>query len=174
MVRICALLILIATLTSALGGGPATSGLRVGDEVAAWEPIHEAGPHAGTKTCPVCAYLEAPVLLAFAKDTATADKLAGPLEAIAAAHGKGKLKVILVVVNGSSQELQALAKSRQLKNLMLCRPDPERRDQQLRTYKVNPAQECSVILYEDYQVKSAWLTLTPAVGTVTDRYLPKR
>ena len=69
--------------------GRRASGLRPGEEVSAWEPMHVAGPHAGTKTCPVCTYLEAPVLLAFARDMAAAEPLAAPLEEIARATARG-------------------------------------------------------------------------------------
>jgi hypothetical protein len=51
----------LLAVTTATADEP-ISGLRPGDQVSAWEPIHVAGPHAGTKTCPVCTYLDAPVL----------------------------------------------------------------------------------------------------------------
>ena len=103
-----AVFVVLATATACLADAR-PAGLRPGDEVVAWEPVHVAGPHAGTKTCPVCTYLDAPVLLAFAKDAAAAKKLVKPLEAIAAAHAKGKLRVLLVVVEGSEEPLKALA-----------------------------------------------------------------
>ena len=109
----------LVSFSVAIAGEP-TSGLRPGDEVSAWEPVHVAGPHAGTKTCPVCTYLEAPVLLAFAKDMDAAEKLAKPLEQIAVAHRSGKLKVVLVVVDGSEDQLHKLAKDYALQTVMLC------------------------------------------------------
>src|SRR5579871_4119858 len=119
----------LIVLSTATAGEPG-SGLRPGEEVSAWEPIHIAGPHAGTKTCPVCTYLEAPVLLAFAKDVNAAGNLAKPLEDIATAHRAGKLKVMLVVVDGSDEQLHKLAKDFALQYVMLCRPDPERKEKQ--------------------------------------------
>ena len=157
---------------------PRPAGLRPGDEVVAWEPVHVAGPHAGTKTCPVCTYLDAPVLLAFAKDDAAAKKLAKPLEAIAAAHAKGKLRVLLVVVDGTEGQLKAIAKDQGVQRLMLCYPDPERKEKQLNAYKIDPAAENTVVLYQDYVVKQAWAGLAPVdlprLKAATDRYLPKR
>jgi len=170
-----ALLILCCSLfvSVAMAAEP-TSGLRPGDEVSAWEPIHVAGPHAGTKTCPVCTYLDAPVLLAFAKDVAAAEKLAKSLEAIAIAHAPGKLKVVLVV-DGTEDELRKLAKEASLKSVMLCRPDPERKEKQLKAYKIDAAVSNTILLYQDYIVKQAWTDAAPAdVKKATDKYLPKR
>lgn len=166
----------VSVLSSTAAQQPA-SGLQPGDEVSAWEPIHEAGPHAGTKACPVCTYLDAPVLIAFAKEIAEAKKLGKPLETIAAAHAKGKLKVVLVVVDGTEGDLRKLAKDELLKTLMLCRPDPDRKAKQLKSYKVDPEVSNTVYLYEDYKVTKTWAKRTPVVAdelkTATDRYLPK-
>lgn len=167
----------VLTLSTAFAAEPA-SGLRPGDEVSAWEPVHIAGPHAGTKTCPVCTYLESPVLLAFAKDVDAAEKLAKPLEQIAAAHQRDKLKVVLVVVSGTDDELRKLAKDNSLKTMMLCRPDATRKEKQLEAYKIDPAVSNSLILYQDYTVKQAWTgiqaTDVATLKAATDKYLPKR
>ena len=158
--------------------GETLSGLRPGEEVSAWEPIHVAGPHAGTKTCPVCTYLDAPVLLAFARDVDAARQLARPLEDIAAAHRLGKLKVMLIVVDGSDEQLRTLAKDSAIQNVMLVRPDPEKKEKQLKAYKIDPTATNTFMLYQEYIVKNAWTGLKTAdladVKTVTDRYLPKR
>jgi hypothetical protein len=137
-----------------------------------------AGPHAGTKTCPVCTYLDAPVLLAFAKNTDAAEKLAKPLEAIAAAHRPGKLKVMLVVVDGTDEQLRQLAKAASIQAVMLVRPDPEKKDKQLKAYKIDATVSNTVILYQDYTVKAAWTGLTATdlggLKTATDPYLPRK
>lgn len=171
-------LTVLVTAGFAVAAEPTAKGLRPGDEVSAWEPVHVAGPHAGTKTCPVCTYLDAPVLLAFAKDAKAAGQLAAALEGIAVAHAKGKLKVLLVVVDGSADELQSLAKEHSLRQLMLCRPDPQRKEKQLKAYKVESLAANSVVLYQDYAVKQAWSDLKAAdlgeLKKATDGYLPKR
>jgi len=165
------------TLSAVIAGEP-TSGLRPGDEVSAWEPVHVSGPHAGTKTCPVCTYLEAPVLLAFAKNVESAGLLAKPLEEIAVAHHTGKLKVMLVVLDGSDEQLRKLATDSALQSVMLCRPDPMRKEKQLKAYKIDTTVSNSVILYQDYTVRIAWTGLKVAdlalVKTAAGEYLPKR
>jgi hypothetical protein len=178
MRRLFATLIAIVLSTATVMADPPASGLRPGEEVSAWEPLHVAGPHAGTKTCPVCTYLEAPTLLAFARDIAAAADLASPLEAIAKAHARGKLKVILVVETGSAEQLQKFASDHAIVHLMLCRPDPERSAKQLKAYKIDPSVANTILLYRNYTVTTNWTAL--AVGqlrelkTATDAYLPDR
>jgi len=169
---------LVAVSVAGSVAGVPAFGLRPGDEVSAWEPVHVAGPHAGTRTCPVCTYLEAPVVLVFARDVDAAVKLAMPLEAIAAAHRAGKLKVMLVVVDGSDEQLRRLAKDSALQTVMLCRPDPERKEKQLKAYKIDHSVSNSVVLYQDYLVRKAWTGVNAAdfadVKAAADKYLPKR
>ena len=164
-------------LSTAFAAGP-SAGLRPGDEVSAWEPVHVAGPHAGTKTCPVCTYLDAPVVLAFARDVEAAGLLAKPLEAITAAHRPGKLKVVLVVVAGSDADLRKLATDADLRAVMLCRPDAARKAKQLAAYKIDATVANSVPVYQEYAVKKAWAGVTAAelaeVKAAADQYLPKR
>lgn len=168
---------LVALSTTAIAAEP-ISGLQPGAEVSAWEPIHVAGPHAGTKACPVCTYLDAPVLLAFARDLEAAEKLARPLEDIAVAHRLGKLKVMLVVVEGSDEQIRKLAKDSAIQSTMLVRPDPERKEKQLRAYKINASVPNTIMLYQDYKVKFVWADVKPAdlsgVKRAADNYLPRR
>ena len=160
--------------------GPAgqAQGLKRGDEVAAWEPIHIAGPHAGTKTCPVCTYLDAPVVLSFTKDVDAADKLVPTLENLAMTHAKGKLKVVLVVLDGTDDAIKALDKTHRVEALMLCRPDPARKAKQLQVYKIDQSLVNSAILYQDYVVKKTWKDLgkdsLAEVVAEAAVYLPKR
>ena len=166
--------------SSAIAGPPASpaSGLRKGEEVSAWEPVHVAGPHAGTKTCPVCTYLEAPVLMAFARDLAAAEALATPLEQIAEAHAAGKLRVVLVVLDAPDDKLRRLAEGHKIRRVMLCRPDPERRGKQLAAYKIEPSVTNTVLIYENFIVKHSWVSLAASelhmLVEATGPYLPKR
>ncbi len=166
--------------SQALAAPPArpASGLSKGDEVSAWEPVHVAGPYAGTKTCPVCTFLEAPLLLAFAKDLTAAEVLAKPLEAIADAHAAGKLRVVLVVLDAPDDKLRKLADDNKIRRLMLCRPDAERRAKQLAAYKIDASVTNTVMLYEGYIVKQSWVALDASdllkLRVATDPFMPKR
>ena len=183
MRRVFLILIAVSAVNDSSSGQvrePASlsSGLKKGEEVTAWEPVHVAGPHAGTKTCMVCTYLDAPVLLAFAKDLAAAELLAKPLERIATAHARGKLKVALVVLDAPDEKLVKLAAEQNLRLVMLCRPDADRRMKQLATYKINPAVSNTILLYENYVVKENWTALSaadlPLLFKATDSFLPRR
>jgi hypothetical protein len=177
MRRLFGTLALIALGTGSATAGPADSGLRPGEEVSAWEPIHVAGPHAGTKTCPVCTYLDSPVLLAFAKDVAAATDLVVPLENIATAHAKVKLKVLLVVVNCTDEEIRKFATDHSIQNLMLCRPDPRRQEKQLKAYKIDASVTNTILLYQNYTVRQNWAAMAAPrlseLKTATEAYLPK-
>jgi protocatechuate 3,4-dioxygenase, beta subunit len=170
------LLLVLAVLLQ--GAEPKSPALKPGDEVSAWEPVHIAGPHAGTKTCLVCTYLDAPVLLAFARDVTEAAKLAPTLEGIAANHVKGKLKVALVVVDGSDEQLKKLAKDHTIQKLMLCRFDPERKAKHLALYKIDPKALNTILLYQDYTVRKTWANATNAdfadIKKATDAYHAKK
>jgi hypothetical protein len=174
------LTMLLAVPVSFSAAQPArsASGLQKGDEVTAWEPVHVAGPYAGTRTCLVCTYLEAPMLLAFARDLANAEALAKPLERIAEAHDKGRLRVALVVLNTPDDQLIKLAADQKIQYVMLCRPDVESRARNLAAYKIDPAVPNTIMLYEAYIVKESWTALRvanlPALIKATDPYLPKR
>jgi hypothetical protein len=118
------------------------------------------------------------VLLAFVKNIDAAENMARTLEDIAAAHRHGKLKVMLVVVDGTDEQLHKLAKDAAIQSVMLVRPDPERREKQLKAYKIDPAASNTVMLYQDYTVKKCWTgvksTNLAELKTATDAYLPKR
>jgi len=171
-------MVVLVSVGLAAAAEPRAAGLRPGEEVSAWEPVHVAGPHAGTKTCPVCTYLEAPVLLAFAKDAKVAARLVPTLEGIGAAHAAGKLKVMLVVVDGTTEELTALAKAASVRRVMLCLPDAEKKAKQLKAYKVDSLGTSSLILCQDYTVKKAWADVTAGdladVKKAADAHLPRR
>jgi hypothetical protein len=166
----------VAWAVGVAGAAPA-SGLKPGDEVSAWEPVHVAGPHAGTKVCPVCTYLEAPVLLAFARDLPAAETLVKTIGEVATSHRGGKLRVMLVVLDGSDEQLRRLAADAGLTGVMVCRPDPARRAKQLAAYKIDPAAATTVMLYQDYVVRQSWSGLRAtdlaAVRAAADSYLPK-
>jgi hypothetical protein len=55
----------------------------------------------------------------------------------------------LLVVDGWEEPLKALAKDQGAQRLTLHYPDPERREKQLKAYKINPAR-ASLHAYELY------------------------
>jgi hypothetical protein len=136
------------------------SGLQPGEEVAAWNPIHVAGPDKGTNACPVCTYLDKPVVLIFTKDGANAAALAEQLEKLVAAHEAAGLKGFLIVTDGTPGKLAKMAADRRIVKSGVCYPDPETKAHDLgELYKINPAAENTVLLYKDFRVRANLVNL---------------
>jgi polyisoprenoid-binding protein YceI len=71
---------------------PPASGLRVGESVEPWTPVHVSGPDEGTKACPVCNYWNRPAILVFAKDEANTPQLLAQVESLLEQHESDGLK----------------------------------------------------------------------------------
>jgi len=82
--------------------GEVKSGLQPGEEAAAWNPIHVAGPDRGTTKCPICTYLERPMVVIFTKDSTNAAALAARLERLVANHARHELKGFTLVIDGTA------------------------------------------------------------------------
>src|SRR5579863_9808635 len=98
------------------------SGLRPGEQVEPWNPIHVAGPDQGTNTCPVCVYGERPVVVAFAKNTNNTAALVARLELLARQHRKDGLRIVVAVVDADADRITALADNLRLTEVSLCYP----------------------------------------------------
>jgi protocatechuate 3,4-dioxygenase beta subunit len=153
----------LAVVAADPGGPPAApapeSGLRVGDEVVPWNPVHVAGPDRGTKACPVCTYLGRPAVLIFTKEGANAAALAVRLEKLVGEHRKSELKGFVVVLDGRPERLTKLAADWKIAGVGLCYPDPQTREQDLRSYKIAPAAGNTVLIYKDYKVVATFVDL---------------
>ena len=142
---------------------PPASGLRPGETVEPWNPLHVAGPDRGTNTCPVCAYLEKPVVVVFARDTPNTAALTARLEALAADKRKTGLRVVVGVVDAGPERLARLAADLKIADVALCHLNPKTRDKEQKAYRIDPAAENTVIVYKDYTVTETFVNL-PAAG----------
>jgi protocatechuate 3,4-dioxygenase beta subunit len=142
--------------------GPPASGLRPGETVEPWNPLHVAGPDRGTNTCPVCTYLEKPVVVVFAKDTPNTAALTAKLEALAAEKRKTGLRVVVAVVDAGPERLARLAADLKIAGVALCHLNPKTREKDLRAYKIDPAAENTVMVYKDYTVTDTLVDLPAA------------
>jgi protocatechuate 3,4-dioxygenase beta subunit len=142
---------------------PPASGLRPGETVEPWNPLHVAGPERGTNTCPVCTYLEKPVVVVFAKDTPNTAALVARLEALAAGKKPAGLRVVVAVLDAGPDRLAALAAEAKVAAAALCYLNPKTRDKELKAYRIDPAAENTVIVYKDYTVTETFVNL-PAAG----------
>jgi protocatechuate 3,4-dioxygenase beta subunit len=138
------------------------SGLRVGDEVVPWNPVHVAGPDRGTNACPVCTYLGRPAVLIFTKEGANAAALAVRLEKLVGEHRNSELKGFVVVLDGRPERLSKLAADLKIAGIGLCHPDPRTREHDLRSYKIVPAADNTVLIYREYKVVATFVNLDAA------------
>jgi protocatechuate 3,4-dioxygenase beta subunit len=153
---------LILLLAAGSGwAGELKSGLAVGDEVHAWNPLHVAGPDKGTNACPICTYLERPMIQVFARDGAQVGGLARKLEQLVLAHQKAEFKAFLIVVDGKPEVLKKLGEEHKIAYSALCYPDPASKAEDLGKYQINPDAANTLILYRDYKVTACFVNLDP-------------
>lgn len=152
------------------------SGLQKGEEVAAWNPIHVAGPDKGTRACPVCTYLEKPAVVVFTRDGGNAAALAEQLEKLVAANERKNLKGFVVVLDAMPEQLAKMAADKRLTKIGVCYLDPRTRDKDLQLYKIHPQAINTIIVYRDYKVTANFVNLDArrfsAVAAAVQQILP--
>jgi protocatechuate 3,4-dioxygenase beta subunit len=136
-----------------------SSGLAIGETVEPWRPIHVAGPDRGTTACPVCTYLAKPAVIVFTKDGKDVVELVRRVEGLVASYGDKDLKGFVVVVDSTPEKLAITAKQAGVSRSALCYPDPSSREEDLKSYKINPAATSTILLYKDYTVAARFVNL---------------
>jgi protocatechuate 3,4-dioxygenase beta subunit len=73
-----------------LAGAVGDAGLAIGEYVPAYDPFHVSGPDAGTATCPVCKYINRPMVQVWinGESDENAKKIAGVLQTAAVKYSK--------------------------------------------------------------------------------------
>jgi hypothetical protein len=141
---------------------PLKSGLQIGDDIIPWNPIHVAGPNAGTNACPVCTYEARPAIVIFAKRSADLSPLALRLQDLVNHRRDIDLKGFLIALDTTPTRLQEFAAQNNLLQIGVCYPDPAERDKDLAEYKINPAADDTVIVYRNYKVIGNFVNLQSA------------
>ncbi len=154
-----ALLLVVWGFERPAAAAPPVSGLRPGDQVEPWNPVHVSGPDRGTNVCPVCTYLEKPVVVVFARDTPNTAALAARLEPLARQHQAAGLRVVVAVVGVGPDRAKALAAGLKLAAVSLCWLSPKSGPQELKAYRVDPAAENTVMVYRNYTVAATFVNL---------------
>lgn len=67
---------LLASIAAFVLASPPQVGLKIGDTVSAYEPHHVSGPDANTETCPVCKYVNRPMVQVWTRRDAPDNTLA--------------------------------------------------------------------------------------------------
>ena len=160
------LLAVLTTLFLAIGAfeqsaaaNPPASGLRPGEQVEPWNPVHVTGPDRGTNLCPVCTYLEKPVVVVFAKDTTNTAVLATRLEPLARKHRAAGLRVVVAVVDIGPDRAKALAADLKFADISLCYLTPKTGPKELKAYQIDPAAENTVMVYKNYTIAATFVNL---------------
>lgn len=146
-------------LTLSAAAPPPVPGLKPGDEVEPWNPVHVAGPDKGTNNCPVCTYLEKPVVVAFVKETPNSAELLVRLEAIAREHRKTGLRVVVAVTDAGPEKVKELGDAAGVTDVALCCLSAKTGAKELKAYKIDPGAENTVILYKNYVVTATFVNV---------------
>jgi len=135
------------------------SGLQPGEEVAAWNPVHVAGPDKGTRACPVCTYLEKPAVVVFTRDGDNAAALAEQLEKLVAANENKDLKGFVIVLDAAPDKLAKMAADKRITKIGVCHLDPRTKGKDLELYKIHPQAQNTILIYRDYKVRANFVNL---------------
>jgi hypothetical protein len=138
------------------------SGLQKGDDIIPWNPIHVAGPNAGTNACPVCTYEGRPAIVIFTHDGRNAWQLADRLEDLVIQQQKMDLKGFVIVLNSTPDDLKQMADDQKITHIGICYPDPQTRTEDLNRYKINPQADNTVMVYKAYKVEANFVDLPAA------------
>ena len=161
---------------SIAAAAPPMSGLRPAETVEPWNPLHVAGPDRGTNTCPVCSYLEKPVVVVFAKDTPNTVALVAKFENLATAKKRSGLRVIVAIVDAGEDRLVHLAAELKITTVALCHLNPKTRAADLKAYRIDPAAEATLMVYRDYTVTATFVDVQAAafdtVAAAVGKQLP--
>lgn len=154
MFKIVVVLVTLPLLAIGVGdrstaGDSPGSGLRPGEQVEPWNPLHVTGPDRGTNVCPLCTYLDKPVVVVFAKDTANTAQLVARLEPLARKHRAAGLRVVVAVVDIGLERAKALAADLKLADVSLCYLTRKSGPKELKAYRIEPAAENTVMVYKD-------------------------
>jgi hypothetical protein len=138
------------------------SGLQKGDDIVPWNPIHVAGPNAGTNACPVCTYEARPAVIIFTHDDKNLPGLATRLQSLVNQQQKRDLKGFVIVLNSTPDRVKQLGADLKISQIGFCYPDPNTEKQDLKDYKINPAAQNTIMIYKNYKVAANFVDLDPA------------
>ncbi len=130
------------------------SGLRIGDLVEPWTPVHVAGPDKGKKACPICTYPEHPAVVIFANDGEATTKLLSEMEGFLAEPEQKELKIFFVIIDADEPRLNEIASAASISRTALCHLTPMSAKKVLADYKVDPSKANTVMVYRNFKVNA--------------------
>ena len=140
---------------------PAQSGLRVGDDCPAFDPVHVWGPDRGKRTCPMCAYGSGQGVMIWTSsvNSDTLRRMARFWETQLRERSNPALKAFIIYTNPDrkpAREVQRLleqfAEETQLREVaVLAVPSPDAKSTAF-LYQINPAITTTVLGYQRRKV----------------------
>ncbi|MGL4420292.1 MAG: hypothetical protein ACRCZF_06490 [Gemmataceae bacterium] len=146
----------VATLVvGVVSAAEITSGPQPGAMVGAFKPMHATGESAGEKSCLVCKYGDAPVVMVFARCTQCegTQTLIKKIEEATKTHSKCELSSFVVFLSDDEKigdNLKAYGKKLELKNVVLsyeASAGPAKMN-------INKDADVTVVLYTEHKVKA--------------------
>ncbi len=146
----------------AVAAEPLISGPQVDDKVVTpFAPLNINGESAGDMNCLVCQNQDNPVVMIFAREiTPELTQLIKRVDQITGKHKDAQMGSFVVFCQdreGLRDELKAMARDQELKNLVLSiwmQPKSADAPNPIRKYRVNPEADVTVVLYTDNKVKA--------------------
>ena len=146
------LLVLIATPALSAENGALVSGLQVGERPAGFTVWTVTGPKQGTTLCYRCRYGIFPTVCIFAREISKPlTELIARIDALCAATPELKCFVVFLTDDDIENQLQALAREKDLKHIPLTTLKPS--DSPL-NYKIAEDAGVTVMIWKDLVVRS--------------------
>jgi len=153
-------------LTSLLLALAEKPGLKVGDFVSPFEPMHVTGPYAGVRQCPVCEWMMLPMVFIWSNQVSVAELkpwVAAAQEEVSKI-GSSKVKAFFIDLNAAGQD-QARVGWVKKAFAELNAPDVyamvrlKSLSKSLKDYKLKPFSEWKIQVYtaKNRRVESVWI-----------------
>jgi protocatechuate 3,4-dioxygenase beta subunit len=144
------------------------SGLAIGSNCPAFDPMHVSGADNGKKACPMCKYGYGQGIMVWFNHT-NLDKMiqfAKNLEGEMERRGEKKFRVFLVYMNPVDKEtemdenkVRQWCEEQQLKKVaMVCIPSPVDKET-AGLYKINPEATNTVFVYKKRRIAAKWVNI---------------
>jgi protocatechuate 3,4-dioxygenase beta subunit len=158
--------------TTPLSQSANQSGLSIGANCPAFDPLHLSGVDAGKRTCPMCRYGYGQGLMVWINhtDIDRMDKFVRMLEHEMQVRGERKFRVFVLYINPTwrekdkegqlniQQKISAWCIRQNLKKVSVAWiPSPV--DESCRNYKINPSVYNTVIAYKQRKIVAKWINV---------------
>lgn len=163
MMKMSVLAVAAASLlaVSAMAAKPATSGLKPGESVGAFDVVDVSGPSKGKQLCYRCQYGNSPVVAAFINgDPAESAGLVSGLQKVVDAHKDAKLRSFVVYMGGQENKaaIEKLAAAKKITIPLTFLPGGTQAAD-IANYKISPDAKNTVLLWNRGEVQGNFVNV---------------